>query len=173
MHGTACTGHIIILIGILPDNDKEIMTNNKMTGNKLSISAFLSIVGGVIMIAGGTSTIFMFDWYQSTFGEIHWMPMRYYMHQGTIPWSHSEAMSNIDILGSIIGLSLLSIGPGIVSLIVGYKMHKNPVNCQNWALLVFTASIIGFFGMGLFGIGAILGIIGGIIGVLPRRKIAE
>lgn len=69
MHGTACTGHIIILIGILPDNDKEIMTNNKMTGNKLSISAFLSIVGGVIMIAGGTSTIFMFDWYQSTFGD--------------------------------------------------------------------------------------------------------
>lgn len=153
--------------------DKETKTNYKMSRNNLSISTLLSIVGGVIMILGGVVTIFMFDWYQSTFGEIHWMPMRYYMHQGTLPWSHGAAMSNVNILGSIIGLSMLSAGPGTVSLIAGYKMYKSPENHQNWSLLVFTASIIGFFGMGLFGIGAVLGIIGGFIGMLPRRKYGE
>jgi hypothetical protein len=125
------------------------------------------------MIVGGISTLFILDWYQSTFGEIHWMPMRYYMHQGTIPWSHGAAMSSVNILGSLIGLSLLSAGPGIVSLIAGYKMYKNSENRQNWAFLVFVASMIGFFGMGLFGIGAVLGIAGGIIGMVPRRKYGE
>jgi hypothetical protein len=30
--------------------------------------------------------------------------------------------------------------------------------------------MIGFFGMGLFGIGAVLGIIGGTMGMVPRRR---
>jgi len=84
--------------------------------------------------------------------------------------SHGAAMSSVNILGSIIALSLLSAGPGIVSLIAGYKMYKNPENRQSWAFLVFIAAMIGFFGMGLFGIGAVLGIIGGTMGMVPRRR---
>jgi len=39
------------------------------------------------MVLGGIVTIFMVEWYQSAFGEIHWMPMRYHMLQGAVSWS--------------------------------------------------------------------------------------
>ena len=60
----------------------------------------------------------------------------------------SMAMPSINIQGALIALSLLSVGPGIASFIAGCKMYKDPENNQNWALLVLTASIVGFFGMG-------------------------
>jgi hypothetical protein len=49
-------------------------------------------------------------------------------------------------------------------------MYKEPENNQNWALLVLTASIVGFFGMGFFGIGAVLAVIGRVIGIVSRRR---
>jgi hypothetical protein len=82
----------------------------------------------------------------------------------------SMAMPSRNILGALIALSLLLVGPGIASFIAGCKMYKEPENNQNWALLVLTASIVGFFGMGFFGIGAVLAVIGRVIGIVSRRR---
>lgn len=100
--------------------DKETRSEYKINANNLSVSAILSIIVGIIMILGGISTNFMFEWYQSMFGEMYWMTSM--MHRGTGSWPPSVAMPSGNMLGALIGLSLLSAGPGIVCVIAGYKM---------------------------------------------------
>jgi hypothetical protein len=138
--------------------------------NDVSISTVLSIVAGILMVLGGISVIFMFGWYQSMFGGVFMMnDMNDMTHmRGSSMWP-SILMPNGNILGPLIALSSLSIGPGVVSIIGGYNIYKEPKNKRNWALVVLTASVIALFGMGGLGIGAILGIIAGVTGMVLRR----
>jgi hypothetical protein len=81
----------------------------------------------------------------------------------------SMVMPSGSMLGSLIALSSLSIAAGIMSIIGGYKLYKKPEKSKNWAIAILAASIIGLFGMAGFGIGAILGIIAGMIGIMAKR----
>ncbi|HZC48237.1 MAG TPA: hypothetical protein VE244_04155 [Nitrososphaeraceae archaeon] len=50
-------------------------------------------------------------------------------------------------------------------------MYKHPESIRNWGLVVLTSSIVGLVGFGGFGIGAIIGIIAGIIAIaLPSSS---
>ena len=52
-----------------------------------------------------------------------------------------------------------------MSIAGGYKIYKHPESIRNWGFVVLTASIVGLFGFGGFGIGAIIGIVAGIIAI--------
>jgi hypothetical protein len=69
---------------------------------------------------------------------------------------------------SIATISAISIGIGIILIIGGYFIYKKPESARRWGIAILVASIVSLFGMGGFLIGAILGIIGGIL-ALTRR----
>ena len=129
----------------------------------------LSIAAGALMIFGGITIILMFGWYHSMYGGMSMM-INGMMYQGTGLWPLSTTMPSKYMLGTLIGLSLFSFGPGVMSVITGYKMYKKPENSQKWAIVVLTASIIGFFGIGLIAIPAALGIIAGITGIILSAR---
>lgn len=153
-------------------------TNSRRTeSNNVSIAAILSIVGGFIMIIGGISIFFLFGWYQSMFGGEGIFIMNRMMHSGDdgngdigdgIGWwwpGMMIATSSGAMIGGLIALSSLSLGAGAVSIAGGYKIYKHPESIRNWGFVVLTASIVGLFGLGGFGIGAIIGIVAGIIAI--------
>lgn len=153
-------------------------TNSRHTESNVPIAAILSIVGGFIMIIGGISIIFIFGWYQSMFGGEGIFIMNRMMHSGDddgsgdigdgIGWwwpGMMIATSSGAMLGGLTALSSLSLATGAVSIAGGYKIYKHPESIRNWGFVVLTASIVGLFGFGGFGIGAIIGIVAGIIAI--------
>ena len=67
-------------------------------------------------------------------------------------------------------ISAISIGTGVILIIGGYLIYRKPESAGKWGIAILVASIVSLFGMGGFLIGAILGIIGGIMGMVSRRR---
>jgi hypothetical protein len=65
-------------------------------------------------------------------------------------------------------IPVLSIGTGVILIIGGYSIYRKPESADKWGTAILVTSIVSLFGMGGFFIGAILGIIGGIL-ALTRR----
>jgi hypothetical protein len=135
----------------------------------LYIPVVLSIAAGALMVVGGITIILMFEWYHSMYGGLSMM-INGVIHQGTELWPLSTTMPRGYMPATLIVLSLLSLGPGIVSVVAGYKIYKKTENVQKWALVVLTASIIGFIGIGLIAIPATIGIIAGIMGIILSAR---
>lgn len=92
----------------------------------------------------------------------------------------------VAVLGAILGaLATLSIGGvgalaglagivgiifGILVIVFGQRMYRDPGN-QAWAVLVILFSLLSFIGAaGGFVIGAILGLVGGILGLVSKKN---
>ena len=62
----------------------------------------------------------------------------------------------------------ISILAGGLVISASYKMYKEPGN-KLWGLLIVIGSLVSLFSIGGFGLGGILGLIGGVMG-LSRRS---
>ena len=63
---------------------------------------------------------------------------------------------------------VISIVIGIILVIGGYLIYRNPESAGKWGVVILVASIVSLFGMGGFFVGPILGIIGGILALTKR-----
>ena len=79
------------------------------------------------------------------------------MYMFTYPRWLTAVMASISILagGSVISAS--------------YKMYKEPEN-KLWGLLITLGSLVSLFSVGGFGLGGMLGLIGGIMGLTHGRR---
>ena len=59
------------------------------------------------------------------------------------------------------GAAVVGLVAGIIVLIGAVMIYAHPSSAPTWGLLVLVFSIVSFFGMGGFFVGAILGIVGG------------
>lgn len=57
---------------------------------------------------------------------------------------------------------------GVAVLVGAVMIYARPAKASTWGLLVLVFSLLSFFGMGGFFIGAILGIVGGILAMVWR-----
>ena len=64
------------------------------------------------------------------------------------------------IIGAVGSFGLVA---GIIVLLSGILLRTSPQNHSIWGVLIIVFSVVSFFGTGGFVIGAILGIIGGIM----------
>ena len=72
-------------------------------------------------------------------------------------------------VGSILqGVGLFGLVSGVIVLVAGAMVRINPAQRTLWGTLILIFSILSFFGTGGFVIGAILGIIGGVL-TLTRK----
>lgn len=59
------------------------------------------------------------------------------------------------------GLTVFGLVSGVIVLVGAILLKSRPKECNTWGVLILVFSILSFFGMGGFFIGAIIGIIGG------------
>ena len=118
-----------------------------------SLSVTLSMLAGIFIIFGGLMLFGMLSWYGSTL----MMGGQWHMYMFTYPRWLTAVMASISILagGSVISAS--------------YKMYKEPEN-KLWGLLITLGSLVSLFSVGGFGLGGMLGLIGGIMGLTHGRR---
>ena len=124
---------------------KEVQTRSA------SISVILSMLAGIFIISGGLMLFAMVSWYGTTLmmgGEWH-------MYMFSYPRWLTAVVASISVLAG-----------GLV-MWASYKMYKEPGN-KLWVLFIVVGSVVSLFSIGGFGLGGILGLIGGIMGLGSR-----
>ena len=115
------------------------------------ISVILSMLAGIFIISGGLMLFAMVSWYGTTLmmgGEWH-------MYMFSYPRWLTAVVASISVLAG-----------GLV-MWASYKMYKEPGN-KLWALFIVVGSVVSLFSIGGFGLGGILGLIGGVMGLGSR-----
>ena len=72
------------------------------------------------------------------------------------------------MFGGMGGLWFIGLISGVIVVICAIMLGSRPVEHTTWGTLILVFSIISFFGMGGFFIGAILGIAGGALALSWR-----
>lgn len=72
--------------------------------------------------------------------------------------------------GIVSGLMLVSLVSGVLVIVGAAMISIHPSQSSMWGIVVLVFSIISFVGMGGFVIGAVLGIVGGVLALTWRPK---
>lgn len=107
-----------------------------------NIHSSLSLAGGVIILLGG---ILSWVWHTTFTPQMGWM-------MGG-PWLTTMVVS-ASVIGIISGAMVI-----LGAVLMAQKTHES----HKWGAFVLIFSLVSFFSMGGFLIGAVLGIIGGIL----------
>ena len=114
---------------------------------EISTAAGLSLAAGIIIVIGSSVSSF---WHTTFFPQMGWM-----MGQ--------------QFASGIMVLSLVGIVFGAVVIVGAILMFKKPLQTRQWGVIVLVASALSFIGMGGFMIGAILGVIAGVIALMKNQ----
>jgi len=110
----------------------------------------LSLAGGAMIVLGAITS-----WtFQAAF-----FPYRGGM-MGGYEWMMGPGFASM-----MIGLSITGIISGALVILGAIMMSNRPSESSKWGVLVLVFSLVSLFGMGGFLIGAILGIIGGVLAI--------
>ncbi|MGI0033894.1 MAG: hypothetical protein ACRD97_11570 [Nitrososphaeraceae archaeon] len=127
---------------------------NKMAeiqSSNAPLSVILSMLGGIFIVFGGLMLFAMLSWYGSTL----MMGGQWHMYMFTYPRWLTAVVATISVLAGGLVMS------------ASYKMYKEPRN-KLWGLLIVIGSLVSLLSIGGFGLGGVLGLIGGVMG-LSRR----
>jgi hypothetical protein len=124
-----------------------------MSEKRSSLAFPLSLVGGMLIIFGSILSLLFFANFQIS-------PMGGMMG-GMMGWWGGPGFMG----GWFFALPLIA---GILVVGGAIMMNARPQETTTWGIIVLIFSIIGFTGMGLSIIGAIIGIIGGIISLIKE-----
>jgi len=108
---------------------------------EISTAAGLSLAAGIIIVIGSSVSSF---WHSAFFPQMGWMM--------------GQQFASGIIVSSLVGMVF-----GAVVIVGAVLMYKKPLQTRQWGVIVLTASSLSFIGMGGFIIGAILGVIAGVI----------
>jgi len=93
-----------------------------------------------------------------------------FMHNASRPFPVQDVPS---FVGSLLaGVGLIGLISGLIVLGSGIMLRINPRQSVVFGLLILVFSVVSFFGSGGFVVGAVLGIIGGIMTLRWRRPAA-
>lgn len=113
------------------------------------VAAFVvSLVAGVLILVGGL------------FGVVGWMAWGWVWGGG---WGMMGPMMGRWMPMWLSTFSVLGLVSGIVIVASALMLQNRPSEAKTWGTLILVFSVVSLFGMGGFLIGAILGIIGGIL----------
>jgi hypothetical protein len=138
-----------------------------MTDTERPTAAFLlSLVGGIfILLGGGVMSMFGPFGFGNMMGGYRGMMGGYYSGYG-YGMMGGFGFGMFGILGLIFG---------IIVIISAFMLNSKPQEHSTWGILIVIFSVLSIFGgtMGGFGVGLILGLIGGILGITwkpPQAK---
>jgi len=73
--------------------------------------------------------------------------------------------------GWFYGAAIVGLIAGAVVLAGSIMIYSRPSSAPTWGLLILVFSVISFFGMGGFFLGAVLGIIGGVLALVWKPEV--
>ncbi len=138
-------------------NKETVMASSVSEQKKMTFAVALALVAGAMMIAGGITTILLLHAFQSMFGG------GYMMGGG---WGMFMTPAHIQYM--VYTTSLVSIGIGAVVTAFGYKIRLNPQSSSDYGVAILIASLVGLFTASGFGMGAVFGILAGILAIARK-----
>ncbi len=119
----------------------------------------LSLVGGIIILLSGIMILLIGTIFMSR------------MMSGYYPWMMGGFPG---ILGSIaVGIGIAGIICGAIILFGAFMLNANPASHMIWGVVILVFSVISLFEGGGFFVGAVLGIIGGILAITWKPTVSE
>ncbi len=115
---------------------------------EISSAAGLSLAAGIIIVIGSSVSSF---WHTAFFPQMGWMM--------------GQQFASGFIVSSLVGIVF-----GAVVIVGAVLMYKKPLQTRQWGVIVLIASALSFVGMGGFMIGAILGVIAGVIALTKKEN---
>jgi hypothetical protein len=123
----------------------------------------MAIVGGCLMVAAGLIVLMV-----GVFVIPHLNPSVFNNING--PGSNVSIQNPQGFVGSILtGVGAFGLVSGIVVLGSGIMLRTKPEQSSVFGVLILTFSVLSFFGSGGFIVGALLGIVGGVMTLRWRK----
>ncbi len=142
------------------------MAGSTTTVERPTAPFVLSLIAGLLILAG-SGAVMMTSFPAS--GQYYYNGMMggYYggMMGGYYGMMHGVGFGG----GWFYGLGAIGVISGIVILVASIMLYERPAQASTWGTLVLAFSIISFFGMGGFFLGAILGVVGGILALTWKK----
>ena len=119
----------------------------------------LSLIAG-LLILGGSGMMMSFvgaqyaPYYSGMMGGPYGMMNGYY-----------GMMRGFGFGGGFYGFAAIGVISGIIILIGSIMVYNRPSKASTWGALILAFSLASFFAMGGFFLGAVLGIVGGILAI--------
>jgi hypothetical protein len=135
-------------------------------GERPTVAVILSIIGGVLMLVGGSIAFIMPSYNNGGSGMMSGF--------GGMMGGYRSMMDDVGFPYAMMdGLMLVSLVSGILVIVGAVMIDIHPSQSMTWGIIVLIFSIVSFVGMGGFLIGAILGIAGGALALSwkPKPKI--
>jgi hypothetical protein len=131
------------------------MTQQTETGHPTT-AAILTLAGGILMMVGGilflaVSTFILPYLSVASFANVQVPP-------GLTPGSIAAMASGV--VGT---MGLFGLASGILLLVSAVFLLTKPNQVRTWGALILVFSVLSFLGLGGFVVGAVLGIVGGIL----------
>lgn len=134
----------------------------KVTNEEKPVASFVvSLVAGILILAGSVMMVgFAFgpSYYGAMMGGSYGMMNGYY-----------GMMQAFGFSGWFYSLMLIGVASGAIVLLGAMMVYTQPSKSSAWGVLILVFSIVSFFGMGGFFLGAILGIVGGTLALTYRQ----
>lgn len=135
------------------------MGEEQKTSIDVSLPYALSVITGFLILLGGVGTLVMLSWYPLMPTGQMWGGMMGGNWQ-IFTWPYPAWSLGI--------MAIISLAAGASVLVGAYKMKVEPEKLRTWGFLVLISSIVAFVCIGGFGLGAVLGIIGGVIAIVKK-----
>ena len=144
----------------LETQQKSNVANVVAVGDFRPLAGFvLSLIAGVLILAGGVAMLgYSSGPYGGMMGGYSGMMGGY---GGGIMSGYYGMMQGLG--GWFYGFAVIGITAGVLVLFGAIMMYDRPRQAAVWGTLILAFSVVSFFGAGGFFIGAILGILGGIL----------
>lgn len=117
------------------------------TAREFGIASGLSLASGILILVGA---IISWIWHASFLPQMGWM------------------MGAPNVMPFTASLVVIGVVSGAIILLSALMMSSRPSESSKWGVIVLVFSVLSFFGMGGFLIGAVLGIVGGILAIAKR-----
>lgn len=128
-------------------------------GSGKPVASFvLSLLAGILILVGSVTVVGLYSglpYYGGMMGGYYYGGMM----GGYYGMMHGFGFGG----GWFYGLAGIGVVSGVLILIGAIMIYNQPAKSATWGTLVLAFSIVSFFGMGGFFIGAILGVVGGIL----------
>lgn len=114
------------------------------TTREFGIASGLSLASGILILVGA---IISWVWHASFLPQMGWM------------------MGAPNVMPFTTSLVVIGVVSGAIILLSALMMSSRPSESSKWGVIVLVFSVLSLFGMGGFLIGAVLGIVGGILAI--------
>ena len=132
-------------------------------GERPTVAVILSIIGGVLILVGGSMAFMMLSYNNGGFGLMSGF--------GGMMGGYRGMMDDVGFPYAMLdGLMLVSLVSGILVIVGAVMIDIYPSQSRTWGIIVLIFSIVSFVGMGGFLIGAVLGVAGGALALSWKAK---